>query len=91
MRVGASVTPSIGSTSIARHGVALAQALQRGGRVAVDRDAEALEQRARPVGDVEAPAGGRAIALQQRRHLQQRVVADLRDRGVPGDAVGASA
>ena len=70
--------------------VAGAQALERRGRIAVGRDAEPLEQGARALGEVEL-----RLALghprQQRRHLQQRVDADLRDRGVAGDAVGRHA
>ena len=67
-------------------GVALAQALERGGRVAVGGSPSAVEQRARLVGEVE----GRLLAhaLDERRELEQRVVADLRHRRVAGDALG---
>ena len=70
--------------------IALAQPLQRGRGIAVGLQAEPLQQRTRPLGEVVAGLRG-AHRRQQRRHLQQRVVADLRDRGVAGDAVGRQA
>ena len=89
MRVGASVTPSIGSTIIARIGSRSRSASSTGAGIAVEREAELGQQRARRLGDV---VGRLAVAhrLQEGDHLQQRVLAHLRRRGVAGDAVGAS-
>ena len=87
MRVGASVTPSIGSTMQGDDRVALAQRVERRPGVAVEREAELGQQRARRLGDV---VGRLAVAhrLQEGGHLQQRVLAHLRRRRVAGDAVG---
>ena len=89
MRVGASVTPSIGSTSIASMRVALAQRVERGRRIPVEGKPERRQQRPRRLGDV---VGRLALAhgLQEGDHLQQRVDAHLWHRGVPRHPVGAS-
>jgi hypothetical protein len=68
-------------------GVALAQRVEDGRGVAVEREAELGQQRPRRLGDV---VGRLALAhrLQEGDHLQQRVLARLRGRGVPRHAVG---
>ena len=68
--------------------VALAQRVEHGRRIAVEGKAELGQQRARRLGDV---VGRLALAhrLQEGDHLQQRVVAHLRRRGVARDALGA--
>ena len=71
--------------------LALAQRRERGASVAVERHAQAVEQRARPLGDVEAGAPA-AQPLEQRRQLQQRVVAEMPGiEAWPGGAVGGHA
>ena len=84
MRVGTAVTRSVGSTMTARRGSIARMRSSR--RLRVGRVlAERLQQRARLGHDVE---GGLALAEpgEHRRELEQRVVADAGERGVPGDA-----
>ena len=85
--VGANVTPSIGSTSTPRIGSRSRSASSAAAGSPSSRTPSAVEQPPRRLGDV---VGGlrRRQALDERRELQQRVVADLRHRGVAGDAVG---
>ena len=87
--VGASVTPSIGSTHRDSRGRSRMRSSAAGSPSSVH--AEPVEQRARRLGEVEARLALGRARCQQRRELEQRVVADPRHRGVAGDAVGRDA
>ena len=85
MTVGASVTVEHRLDEARQHRVALAQPVEGGGGIAVAVELEGRQELPRRVGDVEA---GAALGhrLQERRHLQQRVVADSGHRRVAGGA-----
>ena len=84
IRVGVTVTPSMASDEQGHGRVVLADVQHGAGGVAVDVHAQGAEQRARLVGQV--VRGLRAQALEHRRHLQQRVVAQHGHRRVAGGA-----
>jgi hypothetical protein len=89
--VGASVTWSIGSTIAPRRGSAAAS--RRTASVASPSTGPTPRPSSSARGPSVTSQPGPALghALQQRRELDERVVADARHRGVPRDAVGVEA
>ncbi len=86
MRVGVNVTPSIGSNIVTSRGSA---APMRAIAPTGSLGSSPSPRRKAAGSSVSAYEGWRgAKPLEQRRHLQQRVVAHLRHRRVAGDAVG---
>ncbi len=87
IRVGVNVTPNIGSNITASARVAGAQARERARRV-VRILADSTQEEQRLVRDAVLGAA-LGETREYRRHLQQRVVAHRRHRGVAGDAARA--
>ena len=86
-RVGASETPSIGWTSATRRGSTARTRSSAPATSSSSRSAPIASRNARLLGQPERRLTRRE-AVEDRPQFQQRVVADVRHRGVAGDAVG---